>query len=212
MKRKGFLVLSVVAILFSFSSCVVSKQYVQHISKKEEIVTPQTKNLLVFATDDVAVNEFKKTFDKNYTDKGDFTTEYLNDFSQKVKINKLFSDVFIDTESETYATLNKNNTDYIIYFSNIEISNRYEMVHHAGGMGMNGMGMQSSTSVEYCVLTVKVEIYDAKTDREILDFVVIGEESVFLFDFTKTLLKAKERSIDHIINYLQSGRTEYKKY
>lgn len=211
MIRKGFLLLAVLAILCSFSSCIVSKQYVQHISKKEEIVTPQTKNLLVFATDDVKVNEFKKTFDKNYIDKSDFTTQYLNDFAQKIKINKLFSDVFIDTESETYATLNKNNTDYIIYFSNIGISNRYETVHHAGGMGMNGMGMQPSTSVEYCVLTVKVEIYDAKTDREILDFVVIGEESVFLFDFTKTLLKAKERSIDYMINYLQSGKTTYKK-
>ena len=212
MNRKVILVLSVITILASFSSCIVSKQYVQHISKKEEMVTPQTKKVLVFATDDIKVSEFKKTFDKNYADKSDFTTAYVNDFAQKSKINNLFSDVFIDADSRTYETLNKNNADYIIYFSNLEISNRYEMVQSAGGMGPNGMGMQTSTSVEYCVITVKVEIYDAKTAKEILDFVVIGEESVFLFDFTKTFLKAKERSIDHIINYLQSGKTEYKKY
>jgi hypothetical protein len=43
-------------------------------------------------------------------------------------------------------------------------------------MGMNGIGgMQSSTSVKHCFLSVKVEVYDAKMDKEILDFVAIGE-------------------------------------
>ena len=77
-----------------------------------------------------------------------------------------------------------------------------------GGMG----GMQSSTSIEYCVITVKVEVYDAKTEKEILDFVAIGEKSVFMFNFTKTLQDTKARTITHIINYLKSGRTTYTKY
>jgi len=212
MKRKGILVLSVFALFHTLSSCKISKQYVQYISKKEEIISPKTKKILVFATDDVKVSEFKKTFEKNYIDKEDFTSEYLKDFVQKATRNLLFSKVSADADNVTYATLNKNDSDYIIYFSNIEISNRVEL-RQSAGMGMNGMGgMRTSTSVEYCVLSVKVEIYDAKTDKQILDFVAIGEESVFLFDFTKTFQKAKERSIDHIINYLESGKTEYKKY
>jgi hypothetical protein len=212
MKRKVILVLSVIAILFSFTSCKVSKQYVQYISKKEEISAPSSKRILTFATDKVTVREFKKTFEKNYIDDSYFISELLNEFAQKAAINSLFAEVSVDTENATYASINKENSEYAICFSNIEISNRVE-ISQTGGMGMNGMGgMPMTTSVEYCIISVKVEVYDTKTATEILDFVAIGEESVFLFDFTKTLLTAKERVLTHIINYLKTGKTEYVKY
>jgi len=212
MKRKGILVLSVFAIVFSFSSCKVSKQYVQYVSKKENIEAPNIKKVIVISTDNVSLREFKKTFDKNFRDNSTFSFDYLDEFSKKMNVSALFADVSIDASSKTYSALNKNDADYVIHFSNFEITNRVES-RQTGGMGMNGMGgMSTTTTLEYCVITVKVEIYDAKTDKEILDFVAIGEESVFLFNFTKTFQKAKEKSIDHIINYLKSGQTEYKIY
>ncbi|TMM32051.1 hypothetical protein FDT66_00875 [Polaribacter aestuariivivens] len=211
MKRKIILVIALSSFIFNMTSCKVSKNYVQFISKKEDIVAPKTKKVLAFSTENVQVSNFTKTFDKNFTTTNDFTSSYLNDFKQQAIASNLFSEVFIDTKNTSYTSLKKENADYIIYFSNVHISNRVEWTS-AGGMNMNGMGMQAPTSVEYCVVTVKVEVFDAKTDKEILDFVSIGEESVFLFDFTKTLLKAKERSINHIINFLQSGKTTYKKY
>jgi hypothetical protein len=73
-------------------------------------------------------------------------------------------------------------------------------------------GMDTSTSVEYCVINVKVAVYDTKNDKEILDFIAIGEASVFFFNFTTTLEKAKNRTIDHIINYLKTEQTTYEKY
>ncbi|TXD53955.1 MULTISPECIES: hypothetical protein [unclassified Polaribacter] len=210
--KRNILLLIAVFCLLSFTSCIVSKQYVQYISSKEEIIEPQTKNVLVFATENVRVNEFSKTFQKNFTDKKEFTASYLNDFLQEAKSSDLFSNVSVDVLNSTYSSLNTEYVDYVIHFSNFEISNRIEF-QQTGGMGMNGMGgMQSSTSIEYCVISVKVEIYDTINNKEILDFVVIGEEAVFLFNFTKTLQKAKERSITHIINYLKSGKTQYEKY
>lgn len=211
MKKYILFIMSIFCLL-SFTSCKISKQYVQYISSKEVIIAPQTKNVLVFATEDVLVNEFNKTFEKNFTDKKEFTTSYLNDFSQKARISDLFSNISVDVMNSTYSSLNTADVDYVICFSNFKISNRIEFRQN-GSMGVNGMGgMQTSTSIEYCVISVKVEIYDDVNDKEVLDFVVIGEESVFLFNFTKTLQKAKERSITHIINYLKSGTTEYEKY
>jgi hypothetical protein len=141
-----------------------------------------------------------------------FVKDYLNEFSDKLIFSNLFDDVLIDTKSSTYEALDKGNADYVIHFSNIEIKNRIEW-RSSGGMGMNGMGgMQTSTSVEYCIINVKVEVYDTKNDKEILDFVAIGEDAVFLFNFTKTLQETKIRSINHIINYLKSGKTTYDKY
>ena len=211
MKIKIFLTLAVVAVVLSLSSCKASKQYVQYISKKENIITPETKNVIVFATEDIRVNEFKKTFDKNFIDKRVFVNDFMTDFSKQAKLNNLFSKVSIDNKSTAYSSVNLENTDYVIYFSNIEVTNRVEW-RNSGGMGMNGMGGMQTTSVEYCILNIKVEIYDAKNNKEILDFVAIGEASVFLFNFTKTFQKAKERAIEHIVNYLKLGKTEYTKY
>ncbi|QTD37427.1 hypothetical protein JL193_15245 [Polaribacter batillariae] len=209
-KRKSVLIIAFLIAVVSLSSCIVNKQYVQYISKKEDIKTPETKKVIVFATNDVRVNEFKKTFQKNFPEKRDFTFNFMKEFSNKGLANHLFSDILIDRDSFNYEDVSTKNSDYIIYFSNFEISNRVEW-NNTGGMGVNGVGM-NTTSAEYCVIKVKVDIYDAKTDKEILDFVVIGEESVFMFDFTKTFYKAKERAVEHIINYLKSGKTEYKKY
>ncbi|WP_299669383.1 hypothetical protein [uncultured Polaribacter sp.] len=207
--KKQLLLLVIITILVT--SCKVSRQYVQHISKKADIVAPKTKNVIVIATEEVTVNEFKKTFEKNFAEKRDFSLNYLNEFSEKLSASYLYADVSIDTKNSTYASVNKENADYVIHFSNFEITNRVEW-RNTGGMGMNGVGGMQTTSVEYCIINVKVEIYDAKKNREVLDFVSIGEKAVFLFNFTKTLQEAKERSIDHIINYLKSGKTEYKKY
>lgn len=209
MKKKLYLLTAVITLVFSFSSCKVSKDYVQHVSKKQDIKEPTTKKVLVIATNKVDITEFEKTFDKNYNNDRDFAVSFLEEFSEKLNNSSIYADVTIDSESSSYVSIPENKSDYTIHFSKFEISNRVEWTHTAG-MGVNGLG--SSTSTEYCVITVKVEVYDSKTDREVLDFITIGEESVFLFDYTKTLKKAKERTILHIINYLQTGRISYEKY
>lgn len=211
MKKNTFLILLSISLVLSFTSCKISKEYVQYISKKEEITAPSSKKVLAFVSGDIQVNEFTKTFDKNFVDKDEYVSIFLNDFKEQVALNTLFADVYIDSESQNYEAINKVDEDYVIRFSNIEISNRVEWTG-SGGMNMNGMGMQVPTSVEYCVIKTKIEVYDAKNDQEILDFVVIGEASVFLFNFTKAFNKAKERTIKHIVNYLKAGTTTYKKY
>jgi hypothetical protein len=200
-------------VVFSFTSCKVSKQYVTYISKKADIVAPKTKKIVVIATDDIKVLEFTKTFEKNYEEKADFSSQYLTDFSNKVKARKVFGDVTYDISKGTYASLKSTDADYVIHFSNFEITNRYEWRQSGNMGGMNGTGyMNTSSSVEYCVINVKVEVYDAKNDKEIIDFIAIGEASVFFFNFTTTLKKAKDRTIDHIINYLKTEQTTYEKY
>jgi hypothetical protein len=184
---------------------------VQYISKKEEIATPTTKKVLAFVSGDIQVIEFKKTFDKNYKDKDAFVSIFLNDFKKQVAANNLFAEVYIDSENQNYDAINKVDKNYIIRFSNLDISNRIEWTS-AGGFGVNGVGVQAPSSVEYCVINVKVEVYDAINNKEILDFIVTGEASVFMFNFTKTFDKAKERVIKHIVNYLKYGTTTYKKY
>ena len=213
MKKSSYLFVLKALVVFSFTSCKVSKQYVTYISKKAEIEALKTKKVIVIATDDINVLEFTNTFEKNYQEKEDFSSQYLKDFSNKIKASKVFGNVTYDISKGTYAALNTTDADYVIHFSNFEITNRYEWRSSGNMGGMNGMGsMNTSSSVEYCVIHVKVEVYDTKNDKEILDFIAIGEASVFFFNFTTTLKKAKDRTIDHIINYLKTEQTTYEKY
>jgi len=202
MKKIVFLLIFTLSLI----SCQAPREYIKYVSKKENIDAPKTKNVLIIASDKVLLNEFTKTYQKNYEDDTDFTRSYLNQLTKEMKQRNIFSDVRMDSETLNYDRLDSNTTDYVIQLSNFEINNRVEWRNSA--MGVNGM--QTSTSVEFCVMSVKVEIYDAKTNKEILDFIVFGEESVFLFDFTKTFEKAKAASILHIINYLESGKVVYK--
>ena len=197
-------------MIFSLTSCKVSKDYIQYISKKENIETPNTKKVVVIASDDVKVNEFKKTFEKNFTDKKDFSVKYLKDFSKKLNLNNLYANVSVDENNTSYDSVDTSGADYVILFSSFEIANRVEWSHSGS---MNGIGgMNTSTSVEYCIINVKVEVYDTKTNKQILDFIAIGEDAVFLFNFTKTFNETKLKSINHIINYLKSGKVTYQKY
>lgn len=199
-------VLLVLVVGISLVSCQASKEFVRHISKKENIDAPQTKTIIVIAADNVTLNEFKKTYKKNYEDNNAFTRAYLEQLTEGLKLRNIYADVIMDSTALNYEDVNTNNIDYVVRLSNFGINNRVEWTH--GGMGVNGM--HSSTSIEYCIIKTKVEVYDAKTNKEILDFVAFGEESVFLFDFTKTFLKAKDNSVLHIINYLESGKILYK--
>ena len=211
--KNAHLFLLMTLVIFSFTSCKVSKQYVTFISKKAEIETTETKKVILIATDDINVLEFTNTFQKNYEEKAAFSSQYLNDFSNKIKASKVFGDITYDISKETYASLNTADADYVIHFSNFEITNRYEWRQSGNIGGMNGMGsMNTSSSIEYCVINVKVAVYDTKNDKEIIDFIAIGEASVFFFNFTTTLEKAKNRTIDHIINYLKTEQTTYEKY
>ena len=85
MIKNARLFLLMTLVIFSFTSCKVSKQYVTFISKKAEIETPETKKVILIATDDIKVLEFTNTFQKNYEEKAAFSSQYLNEFSKKNK-------------------------------------------------------------------------------------------------------------------------------
>ena len=72
-------------------------------------------------------------------------------------------------------------------------------------MAPGSFGHHNST--EFCVVTTKFVVYDIKKQKQLLEFDAIGESSVFMFDFTKTLLKAKARSIENAVKYIKTGKT-----
>jgi hypothetical protein len=208
MKRKIRLFVTVSICLLLLTSCEVTKHYVTQIIKKEDINTSKSKTVVVSGSDNVVINNFANTFEKNYKSKNDFVKMYIDEFSSQLKNNAIFFRVTNEAIRDFDSLKASTNADYVIDLPYFEVTNRVVTTHSAPMPNNNFGGMASST--EYCVVNVKVVVYDIKNKKRIIEFLSTGEDSVFLFSFTKSLQKAKLKSITHIINYLKEGKTEYR--
>ena len=209
--RNTLLKLSVFFVgMFIFTSCIVTKHYVGQIIKKEDLDNTTKKSVVVTVSDNVDLRDFKKTFEKNYKDNDGFVSSYLGEFTYELQKSKLFSNVDKKGVNSFERLKDQTAVDYIIDVPFFEVNNRVEVTQRASG-NPNFGGMQT-TSTEYCVINVKVVVYDVKKKKRIVEFLSTGESAVFLFDFKNTFNQAKERSMYHIINYLKTGKTEYEKY
>ena len=221
MKNNPFLIITLFCSLF-LSSCISSIDYINNISKNGSLINGSQKQIIIIGSGEVNIDSFEKTYTKNFDNDDHFKNSYLTDFINASKENDLYNNITV-SENQEWDLLNQgynssnnikldtlfNNAqeDYLIHFSDFRITNR---VVHSYSHGFGPGAMMNNNSTEFCVVNLNVTIYDLKAKKEILSFVSTGESSVFMFDFTKTFLKAKERSIKHIINYLKDGKTTYR--
>ncbi len=212
MRKKLSKLLVLVLSVYSLVSCAPIRHYISDIEKSEDISQLKSKQAVITASDDVLLSDFVNTFNKNFTSKIEFSEKFIYEFKRKLNGSVLFSNVEIGGINTFDLLKESSHTDYLIYLSDFEVLNRVEWRQSAAPLGPNNFGMNHTTTVEYCVINVDVNVYDLKSKRRVHKFTAIGESSVFLFDFKKTFKKAKERAITHIINYLSSGKTLYKQY
>lgn len=192
------------------TSCIVTKDYVVKIDKNENISNPESKKVVVTATDKLKLKKFVKAFNRKYKSNSDFVKSYLGNFTIEAEKNDVFDEIkFVDVNQLNLLKENSK-ADYIINFSSFEIINKFET--RKSHVSRNGETPYSYDPTEFCVIKVNVKVFDVKTKKRILEFVSIGESSLFLFGYVKILEKAKSRSITHIINYLKSRKVNYKKY
>jgi hypothetical protein len=92
---------------------------------------------------------------------------------------------------------------YIVLVYKIDISNEY--VFHGGGGPYGGGG----GSTEYCVVTYQVKIIRRKDQKELLQLLIKGRDSVAFFDFQATLVGALNNSVEHLMGYLKENTIEY---
>ncbi|WP_348745017.1 hypothetical protein [Tenacibaculum sp. 190524A05c] len=172
-----------------------------------------SKSVLVTGLDFVTINSFNRTFSNNFKTNEEFVKSYIDEFIMLAKREGLFLK-YETNEVRNWRELSKGtkdssilyelpsniNTDYVIDFTYFQIINRISEVSYRDTNNKKGR-----TTNERCILNVGVSIYDGKTRKKVLEFKSKGDTSVFLFNFKKTLLKSKSRSIQRIINYLKSG-------
>lgn len=193
------------------TSCIVTKDYVVKINKNKSISNSETKKVVVIATGKLKLKKFTKAFNKKYKSSSDFVKSYLENFTIEVEKNDVFDEIKIVGVNQLNHLKENSKADYIINFSSFEIINKFETRKYSGPDSSEVL-LDDRNPIEYCVIKVNVKVFDVKNKNRILEFMSIGESSLFLFNYVKTLEKAKSRSITHVINYLKSGKVNYKKY
>ena len=207
MKKTNHLFFVLCISILLFSSCSGTKEYVSNVVVNKAITNPKAQTIVITATDSLRLNNFTETYKKKYKNNNDFAVSYSTEFSSEVKNNAVFSEIKLTTINQ-WDSLKENSTaDYIIHLSDFEITNRIENRDYSSSSSYD-----HTVSIEYCVVNVKVIVYDVKNEKEILEFVSTGESSISFFNYAKSLEKSKSRSIIHIVNYLKSGKTNYKRY
>lgn len=221
MKTKNWFIIGILGCLLLLPGC--AKIYINVISKSQELNlnSDNLKTATIVGIDGLSLNEFIKTFNNKYKQNRDFIDEYINSFTNKLQMGKLFTQVKFDNShkwsliksfagaKEDFKIIdslfNSCTSDYIINVSNFEISNRTQTFTSGGGPNMP---MRTSTT-EFCVVNAQFQIIDKRTRKGILEFKSTGEGSVFLFAFEAALEKAMNNSIEHAITYLKTGQIKF---
>lgn len=201
------------------TSC--TKVFISEISRPESTAVDHSKSVLVVCDNDLLLNNFVATFEKRYATKQAFIADYLNSFAYTVQTKNTFSKVLLDkspkwsnlSSSPTLADsikpvdtlLNNCKQDYLIKITNMVIDNKYVTIMRGGGPNMP---MTTSTQ-EYCVITIVVHVIDVKSQQTVLAFKSKGEAPVNFFAFEDAFINAKDKSIEHAAEYLTSGKTSF---
>lgn len=211
----------ILAVLLLLPAC--TSIFINEISKSPNfnLNTEHSKTALVAGLEGVQLNEFVKTFNKKYQKQNDFVVDYTKLFTAKLRSEKIFTQVKADTSGQwniikSFATVqddfkaidslfNHSTEDYLICLSDLEISNRFQTVTVGGGPNMP----PSTSSVEYCVIKARFQIFELKTRQKLMEFFATGESQVFLFAFESAFISAMNSSMYHALAYLKTGKKEF---
>jgi hypothetical protein len=214
--------LTIAVILMSqllISSC--ARTFITEISKDKDLKLNQS-DVLVVGNNNLSLVEFIKTFNKNYPGKRMFINEYISSVSGKLKSNKMFMNVGVDTSShwdllrpsysfsaESIKVIDSliinSHSDYLLKIHDFKISNRIQTMMMAGGPGMP----MTHSSTEFCIVKARFELVDVTTKKVAMEFESVGEAGVMFFAFEAALREANRRSIEHAIEYMKSGKVKF---
>jgi len=202
------------------SSC--NKTYVYLASSPYDLTSLKNKSVTIVGTDRILLKGFIKTFNEQYGNKSVFINNYINLFKDHLSLGNTFTKIEADTShawhliksfagsKEDFVLIDSlfvnNHSDYILNIYNFEISNR-----NINNTGTEADGNVMSTRKEIAVVKARFQVIDRLSRQHLVEFEASGEKAVSFFNLKTALNKALLKSIEHAVQYIQSGETKFKK-
>lgn len=209
-------------VLFFICSCV-TPNYVTNITAYEDIGTSKNKTVTVVGLDEVFIQQYEKTFYKNFTSTLEFSQNIAENFSLAIESKGIVSASYMDLSADwehintmiskkSYLIiqnlLKKTKTDFLICIDEFIVKQNLVVHQNTDPTTLNGGGMTTNNvSQEFIIVEATVSVYDVKTQEPIVKFDVFGQDQVFLFSYSKSLMDAKEKMINNSLDFLK----KYKK-
>ena len=205
-------------LLFSVFYCV-TPNYVTNITSYQKVQHLNKKTVTVVGLDRVFIHNYEKTFHKNYQNDTDFANAIARQFAGSLEASSTFHEAKYDFSDDwnhvnTMASkksylkvqelLKECTTDYLIILDEFELKKMLNSnTTYSGGDINNG---QMTTTTEMIHLSAKVKMFDVKTHDPIIDFDVYGEDQVFLFSYSSSLMDAKDKMVAHALEFLANHK------
>lgn len=213
----------IVVVQLSLSSCVGVRISEASSYKDSEFVFGPNKTAVVVGNDNVLLSEFKKTFNKRYSQKSDFVKQYADLYILKLKQEKIFGEIIYDKSLEFVSNdpltftqeqqkkvdslFTNSKADYLIRIYDHEITNS---ISTGVSMPMSGGGgMSTPTQSENCIINSHFQVYDIKSRKKVLDFVSKGNGVAVFFAFEQAFIDATNSSVKNSVTYLKTGKIKF---
>ena len=166
-------------LLFIVSSCILPK-YITNITRYGKLEDTSNKTVTVVGLDRVYINDYEKTFYKNFENNLVFSHIFADMFSKSMENENVFSEVtseiFVDwnhintmTSKKSYlkieALFEECKTDYLFFIDEFEINRKVSVLNTTYNTEAN---MQTTNLYEFLILKATVKIFDTKTHAPIL--------------------------------------------
>jgi hypothetical protein len=207
-----------IPILFIVFSCSPGLR-IQNTYQSGEIDFNHLHNgkIAIYGVNSITLNEFKNTFKDEYSDTAKLNDKILSTFNQEFR--KLIPSVTSVEENEKIPSgltgefsfkednsreisgfFNTLQTDYLIFINNISLGNTYDSYTYS-----TGNGIMYSGSMENCVVSMEVELWNVQQEKRLMKFRAGGEETVFLFSYLAALNGAIENSVNSAVEFLKNN-------
>jgi hypothetical protein len=164
--------------------------------------------VIVYASNDVTVNEFKKSFNEAYLNGNNFSKVITDTLSSIFNLRFPESEV-IKAETDSIGLLNLNDSLRYSYMQKYRDSSRDNYIIHVRKSTIDQRNQsnynqfnKSATTTEYCTVNMLVDVYDLNGNK-IVDSIIIEEEQAsLLFGYKTCLKKAIDRAIKKVNNLI----------
>jgi hypothetical protein len=206
-----------VSLLLITCSCSTALK-IQESFRSEDIDFNRIKSskIAICGVNTIILKDFIITFNDEYSDTVKINHKIFSDFENQFKLqipsvksvemsgttpsfNTEFLSVEENMSQETSGYFSNLDADYLLFIDSLVINNQWSYHSYSIGNGMMGGG-----STEYCVVDIKVELWNVTERKREMSFNAGGDDTVSFFDFLNTMNDAIENSVAAAVEYIKN--------
>ena len=204
--KASFILGAVFSASLALSGCAGPSVIVQHAEGGYRGDVLKNQTLILNVSNDVSVQEFRRTFDSRFGTGENYAKEIFNEISGFLQDMQGLAIVAYDSAQGGGEGSNPTNQKYALNITDVTVANSLQyhsgtpMVTAGGGMMMTGGGNSES-----CIITLDAELVRLSDSLSLWKVNCQGKAGVFLFAFETALMDATYKCVKNLCDFIRTG-------